>query len=652
MEQYRYLFTPLKIGPMTVPNRIVLNAHAHRFHSSTGVPNERAKDYYVAKAKGGVGLIVMPYAGVAPYTTAGGRVAAQDDNAIPAFASVVKAINEYDTKVIIQLHHHGKYASPRAYGGAAFAPSPITGGILPAGFSGAPELPHEMDIEEIKQTVQAYASAAYRMREAGYDGVEISAVLSFLIASFMSPATNQRTDEYGGSLENRLRFPLEIIDAIRASVGPDFVVGIKIDGDEYIDGGLTLDDTKEIAPKLEASGKLDYLNIAAGATPTPHVPPMYFPLGPFVYLAAAIKEVVSLPVFCGGRINDPIHAETILANNQADMIGMTRALIADPELPNKAREGRIDEICKCISCNDGCWGTLFAPAVPLTCAINPEAGREKEFALKEATEKKRVMVIGGGAAGLETARVAALRGHQVALYEKEAQLGGQLNTVAKAPGRIDFAEVTRYYTFQMKLLGVEVHLGTEVTPEMVKEVNPDAVVVATGSLPVRLTFPGSDMVNVAEVREVIEEKVKVGNNVLVVDEEYHMQPLEVADFLADRGAKVEVLTETLFAGSQVDESTLSAIYDRLLNKRVVITPLTKVKEIKGDTVIVFNVLTKAERQIKGVETVVIASSGEADDVLYRSLKGEVKKLYAVGHCVSPRKLRDSIWDGARVGRAI
>jgi thioredoxin reductase len=522
------------------------------------------------------------------------------------------------------------------------------GGIL----AGRSEVPHEMDVDGIRRMAQAYGGAAYRMREAGYDGVEIAAFMGFLVASFMSPASNQRTDEYGGSLENRLRFPLEIIDAIRAAVGRDFVVGIRIDGDEYIDGGLTLDDMKVIAPKLEASGKLDYLNIGAGATAMPHIPPMYFPLGPFVYLAAGIKEVVSLPVFCGGRINDPMQAETILANNQADMIGMTRPLIADPELPNKAREGRLEEIRKCIACNDACKAGLFEPMVPLTCAINPDAGRERELAIKPATKKKKVMVIGGGAAGLETARVAALRGHQVALYEKEGELGGQLNIAAKAPGRIDFAEVTRYYTFQMKLLNVELHLECEATAETVKAVNPDAVVVATGSLPVKPKSLAANEVNVVDAREVLQERVEVGHSVLVVAEEHHIQALSVADFLSDRGARVEVLTEAVYAGSQLDSGNLTAIYTRLLTKGVVITPLTKIKEIRESTVTVFNVLSKAEVEIKGVDTVVIASLGKADDALYRSLKGEVAEIYAVGDCLAPRKLRDSIWDGARVGRLL
>lgn len=646
MGKYQYLFTPFKIGTMTVPNRIVMNAHVHRFHPPMTPPNGRLLHYYQARAKGGAGLLIT-WNTAGPTTTTGGYMAVFDDGAIPAFASFVKAMHDCGTPVVAQLFHGGNFGRSRIPGGATFSSSPIARkGILPG------EVPHEMDIDEIKQMVTNHADVAYRMRQAGYDGVEIGAVWGVLLASFMSPAYNERSDEYGGSLENRLRFPLEVIDTVRASVGDDFVVGIKIDGDEYIDGGLTLDDMKVIAAKLEATGKLDYISVSAGVMPPPHVPPMYFPLGPFVYLAAGIKEVVTLPVFAGGRINDPLQAERVLMDNQADMVTMTRALIADPELPNKARAGQEELIRKCIACNDACWPPLFEFAAPLACAVNPEAGREQVLPIKPATDRKNVMVIGGGAAGLETARVATLRGHKVVLYEKDDKLGGQLNIAVKAPGRVDFEEVIRYYTNQMKALNVEIHLGTTVTKELVKEKNPDAVVVATGSvsvIPASLVIDGG---NVVDAREVLQEKVEVGRNVVVIDEEHHAQGLSVADFLADKGAKVEVLTSAIYAGTHLDECTLEIIYTRLLTKGVVITGLTRVKEIRGDTVTTFNVLTNVERQIKGVDTVVVATNGGANDILYHSLKGEVKALYIAGQCLAPRKLRDSIWDGARVGRAL
>lgn len=646
MEQYQHLFTPLKIGTITAPNRIVMNAHIHRLHPPATAPNEQLIHYYQARARGGAGLLIT--SSILSGLTTAGYTALLDKEALPAFASFVKSIHECGTPVIAQFLHEGSSgAGQRMLGGAPVAPSAIARkGIFPK------EVPHKMDIADIQRVVKTYADAAYRMREAGYDGVEIAAIFGMLLASFMSPAYNERSDEYGGSLENRLRLPLEIIDAVRASVGHDFVVGMKIDGDEYLDGGLTLDDMKVIAPKLEASGKLDYINVGAGAMLPMHVPPMFFPLGPVVYLAAGIKEVVNLPVIAGGRINDPVIAERVLEDNQADMVAMTRALIADPELPNKAKAGQEDLIRRCIACNDACWPPVFSPAAPIACTVNPEAGREKIMAIKPAAAKKSIMVIGGGAAGLETARVAALRGHRVSLYEKADELGGQLNIAAKAPGRADFAEVVRYYTYQMKALDVEIHLGTTVDKEMVKKENPDAVVIATGSLPVIAeSLPGNGD-RMAHVRDVLLEKVEVGHKAVVVAEEHHMQALSVADFLAERGVKVEVLTPAIYAGSHLDAATLEIIYARLLTKGVVITVLTRVKEIKEDTVIVFNVLTNLERQIKGIDTVVVATSGKADDALYRSLKGEISELHLAGQCLSPRTLRDSILDGARVGRTL
>jgi 2,4-dienoyl-CoA reductase-like NADH-dependent reductase (Old Yellow Enzyme family)/thioredoxin reductase len=645
--QFQYLFTPLKVGAMTVPNRILMLGHATGYFNLDALPTERAVDYLLARARGGAGLLITAPHHVLPLTSVAPPGPIHDDRAIKPLSRIADAIHEHGTKLVAQLCHMGGYNTSGAYGGVVMAPSPVTRrGLLP----GLEEMPHEMDIDEIKVVVEAFGSMASRMRKAGFDGVEIQAMFGFLIPQFWSPLSNLRSDEYGGSLENRLRFALEVVDSVRAAVGRDFTVGIRVDGDEFSDGGLTLDDMKVITAKLAVTGKLDYISVCAGLLPSLHVPPMYFPLGVYTHLSAAIKEVTNLPVFTAGRINDPVLAEKVLAEGRADMIGMARGLICDPELPNKAREGRLDEIRRCLGCVE--CGRKYFIATPLSCTFNPEAGREREFAVLPAATKKKVMVVGGGAAGLETARVAALRGHQVSLYEKGGELGGQVNIAAKAPGREDFAEVTRYYTYQMKLLGVGIHLSTEVTIEMVEKENPDAVVVATGSQPFIPPFPGANTADVVEVRAVLGEKVAVGEKVVLVSLEHYMPGLSTADFLAERGKKVEFLTDAIYAGAQVDSSTIEVIYRRLLSKGVTITPLTRIKEIQGNTVLTFNVLTNTERLINGVDTVVVSTGGRADDALYCSLKGKVKELYAVGHCLSPRRLLDSILDGARVGRLL
>lgn len=650
-QEFKYLFTPLKIGGITVPNRIVLTAAVWNFHPGAGEPNERVLDFYEGRAKGGVGLIITGSHWVAWPTTMARPTAMQSDSVIPALKRVAAAIHKHGARVFGQLTHAGNYVDSRALGGGSpVSASPITrvSPFHPAFI----EVPHEIELHDIKRIIEAYGAAARRMKEAGYDGVEIRAIYGFLQASFLSSAMNRRTDEYGGSPENQVRFLLETIDSIRKNVGRDFVVGVRFTGDEFIDGGRTLDESKGLAKKLKASGNLDYLFPCAAAYGPAHIPSMYYPLAAFAYIPAVIKEVISLPVFCVGRINDPILAESILANGQADMIGMTRALVADPEMPVKAREGRLDEIRRCIGCNEGCVGRSWQIFLPIRCTMNPEFGREKELTITPADRKKSVMVIGGGAAGLETARVAALRGHKLSLYEKEQVLAKELSIAAKSPGREDFEEARRYYIYQMKLLGVDVHLGVTVTPEMVINQNADAVVVATGAKPFIPKLPGSEGDNVVEMRQVLQGEVEVGHNVIVADCQNHIYGLDIAAFLADRGKRVELLTQGLYAGGQVDYFTLQDIYTRLLNQGVTITPLTKVTEIRGETVVACNVLTGVEREIEGVDSVVFATDGVANDALYCSLKGSVRELYAAGHCVSPRKLLDSIYDGAIIGRKL
>jgi 2,4-dienoyl-CoA reductase-like NADH-dependent reductase (Old Yellow Enzyme family)/thioredoxin reductase len=640
-QEFKNLFSPIKIGNVTLPNRIILTGAFPRLTGDTKI------QYFAARARGGAGMVMSsPHP---PFIT--------NESMIPELKAVADAVHQYPTKIFAQLFNHGGRMWARMTGGGApLGPSAIK--VRWPLKSGPASVPHSMDKEDIKRFAKGFGDAALVMKKAGYDGIEIMAAWSLLQAAFLSPILNNRTDEYGGSLENRMRFLLECIDSIRENIGPDMPLGVRFNGDEFIgrvwwtgEHGNTLEEAKDIAKALEATGKVDYLFACADAVGAGHVPPMYFPLGAFTYISAAIKEAVDLPVVVVGRINDPVLAESVLANNQADIIGMTRALMCDPEMPNKAREGRLEEIRRCIACNEGCVGPSFMQ-LPIACALNYETGRENQGPIKPADVKKKVMVVGGGAAGLEAARVAALRGHDVSLYEKNDVLAKDLDIAAKAPGRQDFSEAKRYLAYQMQSLGVDVHLGTNVTPEMVIQQQPDAVIVATGGLPFMPVIPGSENGNVLEMKRVLSEEVEVGQNVLVVDYQHHLYGLDVADFLAERGKRVELITDVAFAGTEVDIYTIDTAYLNALSRGVEITPLTSLKEVNGKTVTVYHVITNAERQIEGIDTVVICTDERPNDELYHTLKGQVKELYLVGQALSPRKLLDSIADAYVAARKI
>jgi 2,4-dienoyl-CoA reductase-like NADH-dependent reductase (Old Yellow Enzyme family)/thioredoxin reductase len=648
-QEYQNILSPVEVGPITMRNRIYFAAHATVFLPLHAGVNDQSIAYYEARAKGGAAAVISGCHLIGPISTFTPNPPSNlaDERTIPDLKRCADAIHQHGAKVICQLGAIGRLAETRPFGGVTWGASPVRLDFPPITW----EIPHEMEIEEIQEIVQLYGKAAKNVKAAGYDGVEILGSGGLLNHQFLSPKINRRKDEYGGSLEKRLRLQFECIDAVKESIGNDMILGFKMPGDDFVDGGITLDEGKEIACALEDTGKLDYLTVVGGIyinIPT-HVPTMYYPLGPFVYLASEVRKTVrKINVNCMGRVNDPTFADKIIADGHADMVGMVRALIADPEFVNKAREGREDEIRRCVGCSEACYGR-YRRGFHVSCAYNPQAGRELQFPIVPATTKKRVMVVGGGVAGLETARVAALRGHKVSLYERESELGGQVRIASKATGRTDFDEMPRYYTYQMGLLGVDVHLETEVTPEMVMKVNPDAVVVATGSVPRELDVPGGDQNKVVEPRAVLQGKVEVGQNVLVIAGEHNMQALSTAETLAERGKKVRVLTEAFYAGSQAPFGDCSNVHSRLLRAGVTITTLTTVKEIQGQTVITSNVLTGEEGRIEGVDTVVAAMGGEADCALYRSLKGKVKELYAVGDCTQPRLIPQTTLDGLRVG---
>lgn len=650
-QEFRHMFSPIEVGPVTMRNRLYFGGHDTNFGPPNSAPKDRAIDYYVARAKGGVAAVITP--NLVGTVSTGAPIPADtitDERSVPDLKKCADAIHRHGSKVLAQLCMVGRMGQTRPFGGITWSASPVRLDLAPF----EREIPHEMETEEIKQAITSFGLAAKNVRAAGYDGIEILGAGGLLLHQFLSPALNHRRDQFGGSLENRLQFPLEIIDAVREAIGANMVLGFKMPGDDFFDGGILLDEAKRIAIHFEETGKLDYLTVVGGmyiSVPT-HVPPMYYPLGCFVYLASEIRRAVrKINVNCMGRINDPTQAESIIADGHADMIGMVRALICDPEFPNKAREGRIDEIRQCVGCEEGCYGR-FRRGLPITCAYNPEAGREREFSIVPTTNRKRLMVIGGGIAGLETARVAALRGHQVSLYERETELGGQVCIAAKTPRRDDFEQMPRYYSYQMNLLGVEVHLGTEVTAEMVAEREPDAVVVATGSVPLELDVPGAQQKNVVEPRSVLQGRVEVGQNVVVVAGEHNMEALSTADFLAERGKKVQIITEFFYAGAEAPFGIVQAVYARLCSKGITIMTLTAVKEIQGSTVTIRNVFSDVESRIEGVDTVVAAMGGKPDDALYHLLKGKVKELHRVGDCIQPRLIPQIALDGAQIGRIL
>jgi len=660
--EFKYLFTPLQIGNVTVRNRIFISAHSKQY-ADNNMMGRRHAFYYGERAKGGTGLIVCDMLHIHHTSSSNFSKAcfAYDPKVIPGLKMVADAVHEHGAKIFAQLVHSGCHGD---------------GGVYDDqwrhvwGVSGIPDVSireacKEMETEDIQELIDGFAKSAVHSKEGGFDGVELHGAHGYLINQFFSPLFNKRTDKYGGSLEKRMTFAIEVLDAVRKSVGPDFVVGLRISADELIPGGNTINDYKVIAKKLEETGHIDYFNVSSGTYYTPYIftPPMLLPHAFRAYLAAEIKRVVDIPVFTVGRIKDPLLAEKILADGQADMVGMTRAQIADPELANKAKEGRLDDIRPCLGCNQGCISRLYNQR-GVTCLGNPAAGREEWLGIgtiKSADKRKNVVIIGGGPAGMEAARVAAMRKHNVQLFEQKDQLGGQVNLLAKVPIRAEFADLIRWQIGQI----VKVHLKTRIEADAIKALNPDVVIVATGStpqrtgfteaLPLRAEMPGVEQENVFSVRDVLEEKVDVkGKNVLIIDNDAAHEAYATADYIAEGGGKVQIVTRLYHAGMDLAPvHDIILYYRRLFEKGVTFIPTHLVKEIKGNKATIYNVYAPTqERTLENIDIFVLAMGKDPNDALYKELKGTVPELYRIGDCVAPRRTQYAIWDGHMIGRKI
>jgi mycofactocin system FadH/OYE family oxidoreductase 2 len=648
--QFPHLFSPLRIGSVTVPNRISFSAHLTNL-AEGGLPGERLTHYLTARARGGAGLIITEEQSVHPTDRAYERlIEAFRPEVVPRYKLLTGAVHAFDTRIFAQLNHNGQQCSGSLSRLPVWAPSAIPDVMYR-------ETPKVMEIEDIREVIDHFALCATNVREGGFDGVELQFGHSSLARQFMSPLSNFRNDEYGGDFENRIRFGLQVIAGVREAVGTDFTLGVRLCADELIPGGLTLEDAKQIAQRLEATGHLDFFNLTLATFYNLYMVggPMHLPLGYAVPLAAGIKQVATLPVFATGRINDPVMAERVLVEGQADMIGVVRGQIADPDFARKAREGRTEEIRYCIACNQNCYGRVGLNKT-IGCVQNPSVGcedTEGEHHLRPTLRKKRVMVVGGGPAGMWAAKIATLRGHDVTLYEKAGELGGQVLLAAKGAGRDEFGVIARNERKQLARLGVPVQLGVEVTPEFVFERQADAVIVATGSHPKAGPVAGADGPDVFNVWQVLSGEAELGERVLLIDYDGHHQATATAEFLAELGKTVHVVTSSLFVGADLGPSQdLYLSRQRLLQKGVTLTPDFAVMEIKGTEVHGFNVYSNVWDVLSGYDSIVTAMGNDACDGLYFALKGKVAELYRIGDCVAPRKVDMAIHEGYMAGKRV
>jgi 2,4-dienoyl-CoA reductase-like NADH-dependent reductase (Old Yellow Enzyme family) len=651
-HKFKHLFTPVRVGNVTVKNRILSTGHDTSMPTD-GFVNDRLVAYHRARAEGGCGLIVMQVAGVhesARYTSH--ILMATADDCIPGYRRVVEVCRANDCRVFGQLFHPGREIMESSDGSApvAWAPSAVPNERFHV-------MPRPLTKKMIDEIVQGYGEAAARLRTAGIEGVEIVASHGYLPSQFLNPRINRREDEYGGGLDNRLRFLRETIASIRTHVGTDFVVGLRISGDDMDPEGQTAGEALEAILKLETDGNLDYYNVIAGSSATFSgaihiVPPMIVENAYVAPFAATVKAKVKHPVFVAGRINQPQIAEQVLAAGEADLCGMTRAQICDPAMARKSQAGRLDDIRACIGCNQACIGH-FHLGYPISCIQFPESGRELEYGVrKPASTRRKILIAGGGPGGMKAAAVAAARGHEAILCEATERLGGQALLAQQLPGRAEFGGIVTNLAREIELAGATVRTRTKVDRALVEAEKPDAVIVATGAEPYLPEFEGRDSADVVTAWQVLKGEANVGSSVVVADWRCDWIGMGMAEKLARDGCRVRLCVDGLHAGQALPfyvRDSWAAILHKL---GVEIVPYAKLFGVDGETVY-FQHATSGEPIIfEDVNTVVTSLGHTRVAALEDELNGWVGEVHVIGDCATPRTAEEAVLEGLKIASAI
>lgn len=649
-EDLRPLFDPITVGGVELKNRIVMAPMGTWLAAGDGSVSQRLIDYYAERAKGGVGLIISEPVGVShPESSPGSgtTLAADHDAYIPGLRKLADVIHTYGAKIIIQILHPGPL---RAVGVSSIQPvaaSAIPSRLLPK------NPPRALTTQEVEELIERYTQVAKRIERAGFDGIEIGAGQGYLISTFLSPLTNKRSDRFGGDTpEARATFLLEIIRRIKQRLEKGaFIISCKLSVEQGVPGGITVKDTQRIAPLLVEAG-VNMFNAWGWWHEAPgHSTIAAAPRGIFVYCAQALKEVVSVPVGAVCRINDPRLAAQVLAERKADLIIMGRALLADPHFPKKAEQGDLDDIRMCIACN-ACLDEEFSALVtnversnphPPVCSVNAEIGKEGEQKLQAAKTQKKVLVIGGGPAGMEAARVASLRGHKVTLWEARDKLGGALIPASVPPHKEELNNLINYLTFQMKKLNVRVELNKETTPEAILQEQADEVIIAAGGVHIVPKIAGVEGENVVTATDVLTGRKKTGQNVIIIGG--GMVGCETAEFLASKGKKVTIVELLPQIARDVGITNRRALRERIREAGIAVFTSAKTQEIlpAGITVEVDGKLQTIE-----ADTVVLAVGFKPNKNLWESLVGKVPRLHVIGDCREPDKILGAIHDAWRV----